>query len=405
MDFSNDTNKIKELLEKAQDVLVVTHERPTADGMGSTLALYLGLSGLGKRVTVACPDPMLVEHSSFVGANKIISSLGKKNFVISLDYVDGSIEKVSYNIEGDKFNLVIEPRPGFEIFNQDKVHYSYAGSSAQLIFTVDTIHLGGLKKLFDEDKDLFASKPIVNVDRHPNNAHYGHTNMVDPQASSTAELVAQLLMGLGVALTQDIATNLLNAVYGATNSFQNAEVSAGAFELAAQSLKAGGKRFQPKADQPLAETPTVELTTWTDEAGFSFKYPKDLSVNKHEEDPDNYAHVELTNNAHPGKIIVWASDAPSVWPPKGTSAIDTTLGGQPAKKIFASAPVKMLSVGMISDNILFNVEAALTDNEYWQKVHDTIVGSFEFTDGSESEPSSGDSVSSGESADEEEIVE
>jgi hypothetical protein len=225
--------------------------------MGSTLALYLGLTGLGKKVTVACPDAMIVEHSNFVGANKVITSLGKKNFVISLDYVDGSIEKVSYNIEGDKFNLVIEPRPGFDIFNQDKVHYSYAGSNAQVIFTVDTIHLGGLKKLFDEDKELYASKPVINIDRHPNNAHYGHTNMVDGQSSSTAEVVAYLLNGLGVAMTPDIATNLLNELYGATNNFQHTNVRAEAFELAAQALKAGGKRFVSAVATP-EEVPVKE---------------------------------------------------------------------------------------------------------------------------------------------------
>lgn len=258
MDFANDIAKIKELLEKAQDVLIVTHERPTGDSVGSALALYLGLTGLGKRVTVACPDPMIVEYSNFVGANKVVSSLGRKNFVISLDYVDGSIEKVSYNIEGDKFHLVIEPRPGFEMFSQDKIHYSYAGSNVQVVFTVDTIHLGGLKKLFDEDKELYATKPIVNVDRHPNNAHYGHTNMVDSQASSTAEVISQLLTGLGVALTPDIATNLLNAVYGATNSFQNTNVTAEAFELVAAALKAGGKRFTSVAAQE--EVPAIEQT-------------------------------------------------------------------------------------------------------------------------------------------------
>lgn len=162
-------------------------------------------------------------------------------------------------------------------------------------------------------------------------------------------------------------------------------------------------------------TPNIELTTWTDEAGFSFKYPKDLSVNKHEEDPDNYAHVELTHNAHPGKIIVWVSDLPkgvinlATWTKlssfAGASVIDTTLGGEPAKKILASAPVKMLSVGTISDNLLFNVEATLTDNEYWAGVHDTIVGSFVFTDASDSAPSSGGAAPAGEAADEEEILE
>jgi len=259
MDFANDIQKVRDLLDKSQDILIVTHERPTGDSVGSSLALYLALTGMGKRVTIACPDPMIVEHSSFVGANKFITSLGKKNFVISLDYVDGSIEKVSYNIEGDKFNLVIEPRPGFDVFSEDKVHYSYAGSAAQLIFTVDTIHLGGLKKLFDDDKDLYASKPVVNIDRHPNNAHYGHTNMVDATASSTAEIVGNLLSGLGIAMNEDVATNLLNALYQATNNFSNQNVGAGAFELASQAFKAGGKRFsRPVVREEILQPPVVE---------------------------------------------------------------------------------------------------------------------------------------------------
>ncbi len=243
MDFTHDIQSIKELLENAQDVLIAVHEKPTHDSIGSALALSLGISSLGKKVTVACPDPMIVELSNYVGAQKVVNVLGKKNFIISLDYVDGSIEKVSYNIEGNKFNLVIEPRPGFEGFSEDKVHYAHSGQSAQVIFTVDTIHLGGLKKLYEDDKELFASAPIVNIDRHANNAQYGHTNMVDDSASSTAEIVHALLVGLGVSLSEDMATNLLNAVYAATSNFQSPTVRAGAFELAAHALQAGGKRF------------------------------------------------------------------------------------------------------------------------------------------------------------------
>lgn len=256
MDLTADTTKIKELLDKAQDILVVTHEHPTHDSMGSTLALYLGLAGLGKKVTVACPDPVTVELSSYVGANKVVTELANKNFVISLDYVDGSIEKVSYNIEGNKFNLVIEPRPGFEAFREDKVHFSHSGISADVIIAVDTIHLGGLKTLYEENKSLFAGKPIVNVDRHPNNAKYGAVNLVDGQASSTAELVGHLLSDMGVAITADIATNMLNALYAATSSFAAANVTAGAFQLAAASVKAGGRRFSQKA--PSEEIPQAE---------------------------------------------------------------------------------------------------------------------------------------------------
>lgn len=251
MDFSADIAKVKELLDKSQDILIATHEQPTADSVGSALSLYLGLTSLGKKATLVCPDQMTVGLSSFIGVDKFKTELGEKNFVISLDYVDGSIEKVSYNIEGQKFNLVIEPRVGFESFSEEKVHFSRAGAAAQLIFTVDTPHLGGLKKLYEKDKEFYASHPIVNIDRHPNNVHYGQVNLVNGGSSSTAEVVAFLLSGLGVRLTPDIATNLLNAVYSATQNFTSLTLSPSAFEVAAVCLKTGGKRFSVATSEEL----------------------------------------------------------------------------------------------------------------------------------------------------------
>ena len=254
----SDIAKVKELLDKVTNVLIVTHEHPNFDSIGSALTLSLGLTSLGKKVTVACPDPMTVELSNFIGVQKVVRGTTGKNFIISLDYEDGSIEKVSYNIEGNKFNLVIEPRTGYTGFSADKVHYTNGGTSADLIITVDTIHLGGLKKVYEDNKDLFGTKPVVNIDRHPNNAKYGTLNLIDPQSSSTVEIVSRLLSNIGAQLSEDIATNVLNALYGATNSFQNPNVSVPAFELAAACLKAGGKRFTrsviPSEEIPVGES-------------------------------------------------------------------------------------------------------------------------------------------------------
>lgn len=258
MDLAADLPKIKELVENSKQILIATHENPTFDSIGSSLALYLGLTAMGKKVTIVCPDPMTVELSNFVGVNKFAQELAKKNFIVSLDYVEGSIEKVSYNIEGDKFNLVIEPRPNFPVFTADKVHFNYSGEASDFIITVDTIHLGGLKKLYEDGKELFADKTIVNIDNHANNAGYGMYNLVEPRASSTAEIVAQLMASLGVQLSADIATNLLNAVYSGTNSFQNINTTATAFQLAAACLKSGGKRFnQASKEEELPKTEFV----------------------------------------------------------------------------------------------------------------------------------------------------
>lgn len=282
MDYQTEVTKAKDLLAKAKDVLIVTHESPTDDSIGSSLALYLGLTSLGKKVTVACPDPMTVGLSSYVGVNKIISDVAaKKNFIISLDYVDGSIEKVSYTIEGDTFNLVVEPRAGYDTFSSDKVHYSYASGNADLIFAVNTIHLGGLKTLYEGNKDLFAGKSIVNIDRHPNNAQYGMVNLVDVAASTTAEVVARLLSMLGVTLTADIATNLLNAVYGGTVNFTSPNVSAGAFDVASVALKAGGKRFGVQQAPSVEELPvgeTVAPSVVHEEAGVPNVYAEGVTA-------------------------------------------------------------------------------------------------------------------------------
>ena len=258
MDIAGDITKVKAFLDKANEILIVTHEHPTFDSIGSSLALFLGLESLGKKVSIVCPDAMTVELSSFVAVDKFAADLSRKNFIISLDYDEGSIEKVSYNIEGNKFNLVIEPRTGHAGFSQDKVHYSNGGTTADLIFAVDTIHLGGLKKVFEENRELFSGKTVVNIDRHPNNAQYGQINIVDPEASSTAEVVSQFLSGIGARLTADIATNVLNALYSATNAFQTNHVGAQAFELAAACVKAGGKRFwKPTAQEEVTTAETV----------------------------------------------------------------------------------------------------------------------------------------------------
>lgn len=249
MDEATQTDilRTKDLVTQAKDVLILTHKNPTADSVGSALALYVAMKNAGKHVVIGCPTPMIVEFSSFVGANKVETTFSKKNFVISLDYEDGSIDKVTYNIEGQKFNLIIEPRPGFENFNEEHVSFHHKGTAADVIFTIDTMHLGELGELYEGEKELFATRPIINIDKHIDNAKYGAVNIID-HAATTAELVGTVMSGIGTPLTEDIATNLLNAIYSASNNFT--DITARTFEVAAACVKAGGKRFP--TELPLA---------------------------------------------------------------------------------------------------------------------------------------------------------
>lgn len=138
-------------------------------------------------------------------------------------------------------------------------------------------------------------------------------------------------------------------------------------------------------------TPTMaqKTVTWDDPAGFTFQYPEGLTVNKHDEDKVNYAHVELTDSSHPGSLVVWVKDLPkgvtdtASWgkkaaTPSSALSFDTTLGGQPAQKIMISGTPKIVMVGVVWDGVLWYVEATFSDEPYWQSVYDTVTNSFAF---------------------------
>ena len=139
----------------------------------------------------------------------------------------------------------------------------------------------------------------------------------------------------------------------------------------------------------------VSSKIWDDPAGFTFQYPEGLMLNKHEEDNENYAHVELTDASHKGNVIVWVKDAPkgksrkvvtllAEWIESDTrfdsaNILDTTLGGKPAKKILLQIPKKMIISGTLSDGLLFSVEGDFDDTEYWTPIYTRITDSFQFT--------------------------
>ena len=172
--------------------------------------------------------------------------------------------------------------------------------------------------------------------------------------------------------------------------------------------------------QTAVPTPTpAQLLTWNDPNGFTFQYPEGLSVNKHDEDKENYAHLEFTHPDHPGKLIVWGKDpAKGVtdtagWVKNekrftGASVLDTEMGGQKAAKIMVEGVTRMLVSGTVYDGTVWSVEATLEDTDFWNKVHTAVADSFAFVSVTEPEsqraPASATVVDDA-GVDEEEVVE
>lgn len=109
-----------------------------------------------------------------------------------------------------------------------------------VIFVVDTASpalLGGEPSVRDA---LLSSRPVVNIDHHDSNQHYGAVNYVETAAAATAEVLWGLLTEARIPLTADMATNLQAGLVGDTLGFQIADTSPRTLRAAAGLLEAGG---------------------------------------------------------------------------------------------------------------------------------------------------------------------
>jgi len=79
----------------------------------------------------------------------------------------------------------------------------------------------------------------VNVDHHHDNPRFGDVNLVVAEASSTGEVLADVLRELGVRLTPEIAEALYIALVTDTGRFQYTNTTPKALRLAAELVEAG----------------------------------------------------------------------------------------------------------------------------------------------------------------------
>src|SRR3954451_15296914 len=80
---------------------------------------------------------------------------------------------------------------------------------------------------------------ILNIDHHHDNTRFGTVNHVDPQSSCTAEMVWDLMHGLGVAPTKAVAEALYVGLVTDTGRFMYENTGPRAHEMAADLMEQG----------------------------------------------------------------------------------------------------------------------------------------------------------------------
>lgn len=233
--------KAVEILQKSNSGAICLPQNPSPDAIAAALALYLGLTQMGKNVTITCSTPI---KSELMAADKIGSTIATSgnDLVISLPYTDGSVDKVSYYTEGNSLNIVVVPGANNPKLEQKQVKFSYTGGAVDFIITVDVDSLKRLGEIYSENQALFAKNKIINIDRHLTNSFFGSANLVYRTASSTSEIILVFLQAIKCPIDRDMATNLYQGMAAATKNFSSFSVTASTFENAASLLKLGAKK-------------------------------------------------------------------------------------------------------------------------------------------------------------------
>lgn len=184
----------KKLVKKARRIVVTTHIHPDADGIGSQIALAIGLKSLGIECICVNEEPLL--------------------------------ERYKYL---DPYNLVM----GFEDFKKSE----HADQEIDLFIVADT---NNLSRIGGRTQSLVHhAKNLLFIDHHPCPKELAAIHCIDTSMAATGELVGSLLEVIGVKFTKEIALPLYTAILIDTSSFRYPTVSGRTHRLIGKLLDAG----------------------------------------------------------------------------------------------------------------------------------------------------------------------
>ena len=186
---TSDLAAVVAALQAHDRFVVVTHENPDGDALGSLLATTVALRQIGKDVVMylAGAAPIPAEYQ-FMALGELVRELpadAEERVLVAVDCAKAD-------------RMAADPGPILE---------------------------------------RVAS--VVNIDHHHDNTRFGDVNLIVADASSTGEVLRDVFERLGVELTPEIAEPLYIALVTDTGRFQYANTTAKSLRLAAELVEAG----------------------------------------------------------------------------------------------------------------------------------------------------------------------
>ena len=177
-------DEILKQIQKAEKIVILTHESPDGDAVGSSLAMKLILEKLEKNADVIIP-----EYSRLF------------NFL-------PSAEEIMIDSEIKNYDLAI---------------------------SVDCATFKRMAK-----KEYFENaKSTIVIDHHGSNTMYGDLNYVNPASPACCEVIAGMLKYYEIDITKDIGTCLMTGIITDTGGFRHVGITPETFEFTADLIRLG----------------------------------------------------------------------------------------------------------------------------------------------------------------------
>jgi bifunctional oligoribonuclease and PAP phosphatase NrnA len=183
-----DLQAVAETLRAHDRFLVVTHENPDGDALGSLLATTLALRSLGKDVEMLlCGQGAVPREYAFMQLDGLLRELpadAEERVLVAVDCA-----------KADRIGPDLAP--------------------------------------------VERTKLVVDIDHHHDNTRFGSVNLIVADASSTGEVLRDVFAALGVEITPAIAEPLYIALVTDTGRFQYSNTTPKSLRLAAELVEAG----------------------------------------------------------------------------------------------------------------------------------------------------------------------
>ena len=219
---------LKTILAGAKTALIAVPQA-SVDSIGSALALALLLKRANITPKVFCPQPTDTNYSKLNGLELLVNTYNQNDLIVTLDYPLDQIEKVTYNQDNGKLNLVVQTKEGASKVQEDQILITNQSATADINFLLgDETQLGSNASMIT--KGNWVNISPVNIEKT-----WAKYNILD-QDAPFSEILTFLLPILGYQLTPEAAKNLLIALRVATQSF-SLNVSPETFEAGALCLR------------------------------------------------------------------------------------------------------------------------------------------------------------------------